>query len=39
MPVRGTDEVTSHGQSFISALTDALWTIYGHHHVSATEVL
>ena len=35
----GTDEVASQGQSFISALTDALWTIYGHHHVSATKVL
>ena len=36
---RGTDEVASQGQSCISALTDALWTTYGHHHVSATKVL
>ena len=27
------------GPEFISALTDALWTIYYHYHVSATEVL
>ena len=34
---RGTDEVTSQGQSFISALTDALWTVDGHHHVFSNQ--
>ncbi len=30
---RGNDEVSSIGRSFVTALTDALWTIDGHHHV------
>ena len=36
-PWRGTDEVTSQGQSFISALTDALWTVDGRHHVFSNQ--
>ncbi len=34
---RGNDEVISVGHSFVTALTDALWTIDGHHHVFSNQ--
>ena len=34
---RGNDEVSSVGQSFVTALTDTLWTIDGHHHVFSNQ--
>ena len=33
----GSDEVSSVGNSLVQALTDTLWTVYGHHDVVSKQ--